>query len=52
MEEFCRVLHGSVWGQRPYRQGKEEMGDRLSQTGKAVDYFEEFEIIILRLNYP
>src|SRR5258706_15624847 len=24
----------------------------LSQTGKAVDYFEEVESIILRLNYP
>jgi hypothetical protein len=51
-KEFCEFFLTQFGDPGLIERAKQKWKTGMTQTGKAVDYFEEVEAVLIRLNYP
>jgi hypothetical protein len=51
-KEFCKFFLTQFGDPGLIERAKQKWKTGMTQTGKAVDYFEEVEAVLIRLNYP
>jgi hypothetical protein len=51
-KEFCKFFLTQFRDPGLIERAKQKWKTGMTQTGKAVDYFEEVEVVLIRLNYP